>query len=72
MVEQIGETPVLQISGHPIEHQQSTGATFSQRMTSDQRLGKLEMEIGDTHDEEASFSGRKAYRKAPQVTTRHD
>jgi hypothetical protein len=39
-------------------------------VTSDQRLGKVEVEIGNTHDSEGVFlQGGKAYRISTRPTT---
>ena len=70
MAEQVGELAVAQLPARAIELQQATGTTLGQRVTSDQRLGKVEVEIGNTHDSEGVFlQGGKAYRISTCPTT---
>src|SRR5471032_1519026 len=50
MLQQIGELTMRQRASDPIQGQQTTAATFGQRMASDQRIRKLEGKVSNTHD----------------------
>ncbi|MNQ28242.1 hypothetical protein D3C85_415150 [compost metagenome] len=49
VLQQIGKVAVAQLAARAIQYQQATGAPLGQRMTGDQRIGKLEMEVSNTH-----------------------
>jgi S-adenosylmethionine:tRNA ribosyltransferase-isomerase len=49
VLQQIGKLAVAQLAARTVQHQQATGAPLGQRVTGDQRIGKLEMEVSNTH-----------------------
>ena len=51
VLEQIGELPVRQRAGWPIEHQQTAAMALGQRVAGDQGIGEFEGKIGDAHDD---------------------
>ncbi len=50
VLEQVGELPVRQRAGWPIEHQQTAAMALGQRVAGDQGIGEFEGKIGDAHD----------------------
>lgn len=51
IVEQVGELPVRQRAGRPIEHQQTAAMALGQRVAGDQGIREFEGKIGDAHDD---------------------
>ncbi len=56
LLQHIGELAMTQLATRAIELQQTAGATLGQRMAGDQRLGEIEVKIGNTHDSAGYFS----------------
>ncbi|CAD5375534.1 hypothetical protein OF001_U10221 [Pseudomonas sp. OF001] len=49
VVQQVGELAVADLAARAVQHQQAAGAALGQRVARDQPVGKLEMEVCNTH-----------------------
>ncbi|MNZ77009.1 hypothetical protein D3C78_955320 [compost metagenome] len=49
--QQIGELAMAQCARRTVQHQQATGTPRGQRMAGDQLIGKLELEVCNTHEQ---------------------
>src|SRR5690606_9407157 len=60
VLQQLGEPPVLQGTAGAIETQQPAGSAFGQRMTGDEAVRQVEMEIADAHERHTGIAEKGA------------